>query len=104
MYAAAPGSLEHFLTERYCLYAVGPDGGVSRTEVHHRPWPLQRAEAEIWENTMTAAGGVPVSGPPALLHFARRIDVVVWGAEKMWTPKTSEVSPTPTAPPPSPRT
>jgi len=30
---------------------------------------------------MTAAGGVAVDGPPALLHFAKRIDVVVWGAE-----------------------
>ena len=80
-YAAAPGTLEHFLTERYCLYAVAPDGSLHRTEVHHRPWPLQRAEAVIEANTMTAAGGLPVSGPPALLHFARRIDVVVWGAE-----------------------
>ncbi len=81
VYHAKPGTLEHFLTERYCLYAAAPDGRLSRTEVHHQPWPLQRAEAEIAENTMTAAGGLPVSGPPALLHFARRIDVVVWGAE-----------------------
>ena len=81
VYRAAPGTLEHFLTERYCLYAVAPDGSLSRTEVHHAPWPLQRAEAEIEVNTMTAAGGVAVDGPPALLHFAKRIDVVVWGAE-----------------------
>ena len=81
VYAAAPGTLEHFLTERYCLYAAAPDGSLSRTEVHHRPWPLQRAEAEIWANTMTAAGGLPVNGPPALVHFAKRIDVVVWGRE-----------------------
>lgn len=78
VYAAAPGTLEHFLTERYCLYALAQDGSLSRTEVHHRPWPLQLAEAEIATNTMTAAGGLPVSGPPALLHFTRQIDVVVW--------------------------
>ena len=83
VYAAAPGTLEHFLTERYCLYALGPDGALRRTEVHHRPWPLQRAAAEIALNTVSAAGGLPVSGPPALLHFARRIDVVVWGSEKI---------------------
>lgn len=81
VYAAAPGTLEHFLTERYCLYAQGPDGTLRRTEVHHPPWPLQRAAAEIAINNVSAAGGLPVSGPPALLHFARRIDVVVWGAE-----------------------
>lgn len=78
VYAAAPGTLEHFLTERYCLYAQGPDGALRRTEVHHRPWPLQRAAAAITTNNVSAAGGLPVSGPPALLHFARRIDVVVW--------------------------
>ncbi len=81
VYTAVPGTLEHFLTERYCLYAVSADGVVRRTEVHHAPWPLQRAEAEIETNTMTAAGGVAVDDPPALLHFSRRIDVVVWGSE-----------------------
>lgn len=82
-YSAAPGTLEHWLTERYCLYAQGPDGMLYRTEVHHRPWPLQRAEAEISANSVSAAGGLPVSGPPALLHFARRIDVVVWGSREV---------------------
>lgn len=83
VYAAAPSTLEYFLTERYCLYAAGAGGGLSRTEVHHRPWPLQRAEAEIAINTVSAAGGLPVSGPPATLHFTRRIDVVVWGSERV---------------------
>jgi uncharacterized protein YqjF (DUF2071 family) len=83
VYAATPGTLEHFLTERYCLYAERSDGAIYRTEVHHRQWPLQRAEAEIGANTMSAAGGLPVSGPPALLHFSRRIDVVVWNPERI---------------------
>ncbi len=78
VYLAEPGTLEHWLTERYCLYAQAPDGTLSRTEVHHQPWPLQRAAAEISSNTISAVGGAPVSGPPGLLHFARRIDVVVW--------------------------
>ena len=83
VYAAAPGTLEHWLTERYCLYAQAPGGALYRTEVHHWPWPLQRAAAEITANTIPAAGGLPVDGPPAHLHFARRIDVVVWGAERV---------------------
>lgn len=72
VYAATPGTLEHWLTERYSLYAVTPDGALFRTEVHHHPWPLQQATAEFTANTISAAGGLPVSGPPALLHFARR--------------------------------
>ena len=82
VYAAAPGSLEHWLTERYCLYARKPDGSIWRNEVHHVQWPLQRAEAEIVENTMFDFHGVRVEGPPALLHYAERLDVVVWPAER----------------------
>ena len=83
VYCAALGTLEHFLTERYCLYAQAPNGIIRRTEIHHGPWPLQRAEAEITANTVSAAGGLPVSGPPALLHFARRIDMVLWRPERV---------------------
>ena len=81
VYSAAPGTLEHWLTERYSLYAVMPNGILFRTEVHHHPWPLQHAAAEFEVNTISAAGGLPVSDPPPLLHFARRIDVVIWSPE-----------------------
>jgi uncharacterized protein len=77
-YEARAGTLEHFLTERYCLYAQAPSGRLLRAEVHHVPWPLQTAEAEIEQNEMTASAGFELTGAPALLHFARRLDVVVW--------------------------
>lgn len=80
-YESAPGTLEHWLTERYCLYARSPAGMLYRAEVHHLPWPLQQADAEIQGNEMLAPHGLRVDGPPALLHFARRIDVVVWPLE-----------------------
>ncbi len=38
-FTAEPGSLEHFLTERYCIYTA--DGGrLYRAELHHPPWRL----------------------------------------------------------------
>jgi hypothetical protein len=49
-----------------------------RTEVHHVPWPLQRAEAAIEQNELTTAHGFELAGSPPLLHFARKVDVVVW--------------------------
>gem|GEM_PF-2351696 len=52
---ARPGSLEHFLTERYCLYTVD-EGVVLRAEIHHPPWPLQPADATLRENTMAPPG------------------------------------------------
>jgi len=73
-----PGTLEYFLTERYCLYAADPRGRVYRGDVHHAPWPLQPAEAEISANTMALASGFTLPARPPLLHFARRLDVVAW--------------------------
>ena len=82
VYHAISGTLEHWLTERYCLYAQAPDGAIWRTEVHHAPWPLQQATATIVENSMLAPHGLTIAGPPALLHFAHRIDVVVWPPQR----------------------
>lgn len=78
VFSATPGTLDHFLTERYCLYAKAPDGRVLRADVHHVPWPLQHAVAEIHTNRLHRPHGLTVDGPPETLHFARRLDVVVW--------------------------
>ncbi len=75
---AEPGSLTHWLTERYCLYTTDKQKRVLRAEVHHDPWPLQPARAEIATNTMTSAAGITLPNEPPLLHFARRVDVVIW--------------------------
>jgi uncharacterized protein YqjF (DUF2071 family) len=83
VYESKPGSLEHWLTERYCLYAQAPDGGIWRNDVHHGPWPLQKAAAEITRNTYLSAQGLAPAGAPATLHFARRIDVVVWNGQRV---------------------
>jgi len=71
------GTPEHWLTERYCLYTVAK-GRVYRGEIHHQPWPLQDADAEIKTNTMAAASGITLPDTKPLLHFSRRLDVLVW--------------------------
>ena len=76
--AALVGSLEYFLTERYCLYHHNRQGRPYRLDIHHRPWSLQLARATITLNTMAAASHLTLNGAPALLHFARRQDVVAW--------------------------
>jgi uncharacterized protein YqjF (DUF2071 family) len=72
------GTLEHFLTERYCLYALDRASRVRRLEIHHPPWPLQPADALISVNTMAEASGIHLPSTPPLLHFAKRLDVVAW--------------------------
>lgn len=74
-------SLERFLTERYCLYTVRT-GRVVRANIHHVPWPLQPATAEIEKNTMTLPLNVALEGKP-LLHFSRFLDVLVWSPERV---------------------
>jgi uncharacterized protein YqjF (DUF2071 family) len=76
-----PGSLEHFLSERYCLYTVDR-GKVFRGYIHHLPWPLQDADAEIDLNTMAQAAGITLPESKPLLHFARQLEVLVWWPER----------------------
>jgi uncharacterized protein YqjF (DUF2071 family) len=82
-YRAAPGSIDHWLTERYCLYAADGKGRLFRGDIHHTPWPLQPAAAEIQSNTMTAPLGLNLPPTPSLLHFARRLDVIAWRPERV---------------------
>jgi uncharacterized protein YqjF (DUF2071 family) len=74
VFNAEAGSLEHFLTERYCLYAQHR-GRIYRAEIHHRPWPLQPARASVALNTMPPFE-VPEDDP--LVHYSERQDVVIW--------------------------
>jgi uncharacterized protein YqjF (DUF2071 family) len=74
------GSLEHFLTERYCLYTVSR-GSVRRVDIHHPPWMLQPARARIERNTMAVAAGITLPRSEPHLLFAKRQDVVVWFSE-----------------------
>ena len=74
---ATPGSLEHFLTERYSLYAS--DGKrIWRGDIIHPPWSLQSGEARIEQNSMIAAAGVRAPGHEPLLHFSAFQDVRLW--------------------------
>jgi uncharacterized protein YqjF (DUF2071 family) len=82
-YRSTPGSLEHWLTERYCLYAADGVGQLYRGEIHHEPWPLQPADAEFRVNTMVASHGIELPSVHPLLHFARRLDVIIWTLEQM---------------------
>jgi uncharacterized protein YqjF (DUF2071 family) len=86
IYHAAVGSLEYWLTERYCLYAADRRGRVWRGDIHHTRWPLQPAEADIACNTM--ADPLRLTLPPCapLLLFAQRLDVVAWTLEAVAVP------------------
>ncbi len=83
VYGAEPSSLEKWLIERYCLYSVDRGGRVYRGEIHHRPWPLQPAEAEFERNWVAQAHGIFLPDREPLLHFAKRLDVLAWRIEEV---------------------
>jgi len=74
-----PGTLEHFLTERYCLYTLDRRSRPSRLEIHHRRWSVQPARLDLSLNTMADAAGIQLPAIPPHLLFAKRMDMVAWG-------------------------
>lgn len=81
-FTAEPGSLDGFLTERYCIYTE--DGGRAyRAELHHPPWRLQRGVATVDVNTFTP---MPLPAPPAHVLYAERQDAVVWPLRELPSP------------------
>jgi uncharacterized protein YqjF (DUF2071 family) len=81
--APAPGTLDYFLTERYCLYAVDHQSRAYRLDIHHPAWSLRPADAEIAVNTMAESAGIALPSTPPLLHFARRQDMICWAPQRI---------------------
>lgn len=74
-----PGSLEHFLTERYWLFSRR-FGRIARGRVAHAPWALRRAELLALDDSLIAASGAETLGAPHLLA-SDGIDVEGWSLE-----------------------
>jgi uncharacterized protein YqjF (DUF2071 family) len=81
VYQAKLGTLDHFLVERYCLFAASRRGELGYLDVHHHPWPLQPATLRIETNTMMEAAGIQLPAEPPLAHFARDLEVVAWNRQ-----------------------
>lgn len=72
------GDLQFFLTERYVLYSAAADGTIYRGPIWHERWRLREAELLHLDDSLIAAAGVQVSGPPVALHHADFIDTRAW--------------------------
>lgn len=81
--AAPSGSVEAWLTERYCVYASSPAGRLTRTEVHHERWPLQRAEAGFRHLDLGRPFGFEFDREPDLLHYSSGVPVVLWPGRRV---------------------
>jgi uncharacterized protein len=82
-FESGPGSIESFLTERYCLYSADGRNNVRRGEIHHQMWPLQPAEVEVRTLAMTQQIGLKPPETEPILHFSKRLDVLAWLPRKI---------------------
>jgi uncharacterized protein YqjF (DUF2071 family) len=84
VYLSDPGTLDHWLTERYALYTVDGAGRPYIGEIHHLPWPLMPAEAELEAGHLVgASAALRLPHTPPLLHFVRRIDMAAWPLRRL---------------------
>lgn len=77
-FCAEPGSLEFFLTARYCLYAANRRGKVFRGDIDHENWKLRRGESQITDNNMTNGLRIDIPGSPDSTLLADDIFVRGW--------------------------
>ncbi len=77
---ARPETLEHFLIERYILYALANDR-LYQGRVHHQAYPLQRADVLSLDESLLTAAGVRRPDTDPLGHFAAGVDVKVYALQ-----------------------
>ncbi|HWU88225.1 MAG TPA: DUF2071 domain-containing protein [Kofleriaceae bacterium] len=80
---AQPGTLEHFLAERYLLYTSTRRGGLLCGAVHHTPYPLQPAEVLACEETLIAAAGIVRPAEVPIAHYASEVAVEIFALERV---------------------
>ncbi|MBS4174515.1 DUF2071 domain-containing protein [Bacillus sp. FJAT-49736] len=83
VYYAKEGTLDHWLTERYCLYSSNNVGNIYCGEIHHRPWPLQKAEIEMVRNTLFIPFNLDFPKVKPIAHFSTGVDSLMWNIKKL---------------------
>lgn len=74
---AAQNTLEHFLVERYILFAQTRSGRIMTGEVHHAPYQLRPVISCEVRQTLTQAMGCPLENPPDHAAYSDGVDVRV---------------------------
>jgi uncharacterized protein len=78
-----PGTLDHFLVERYSLYSAD-DESIYRCRIHHEPWPLYQVTGfGPLRSQMLSANGMPEPDGQPLLHSGGPVHVDVWPLERV---------------------
>lgn len=77
------GSLQEWLSERYCLYSKSNHTEFYRVEVHHKKWPLQNCEVSISKNDILKASNLEVDLDSMIVNYSPGVDVISFRPEKI---------------------
>lgn len=75
---AEPGTLEHFLAERYWLFSTDRSGRLHRGQVHHRAYPLRLAQLIRCQQTLTQANQLEINSLPEHVLFSPGVSVDIF--------------------------
>ncbi|QJX81113.1 YqjF family protein [Priestia megaterium] len=83
VYFSKEGTLDHWLTERYCLYSSNNGANIYSGEILHQPWPLQKAEIEIFRNNLFIPFHFNLSEVEPIAHFSIGVDSLIFNIKKI---------------------
>ncbi len=83
VYFPKEGTLDHWLTERYCLFSSNNGSNIFCGEIQHCPWPLQKAEAEINRNTLLTRYKINSTEIQPISYFSKGVDTLFWNIKKV---------------------
>ncbi|MEH7125174.1 DUF2071 domain-containing protein [Bacillus sp. JJ1532] len=83
VYLPKEGTLDHFLTERYCFFSSNNGIHTYCLEIHHQPWQLQKTEIEIYKNTLFTPFNIDVNKVTPISHFSKGTDSLIWNIKKI---------------------
>jgi uncharacterized protein YqjF (DUF2071 family) len=67
--------LEHFLTARWRLFSQAKGDALRYADAEHAPWPLQRADIGLCDDSLVVAAGLPRPVGAPLVHYSRGVEV-----------------------------
>lgn len=77
IYYSEKGTLDHWLTERYCLWTVRGNM-LMRTDIHHTKWELQNAEVALHHNTMASFLPTSIYDKVPVAHYCQSKQAYFW--------------------------
>lgn len=83
VYFPKEGTLDHWLIERYCLYSSNNGINIYCGDIHHRPWPLQKAKIELVKNTLFTPFHFDLFEEKPIAHFSIGVDSLIWNIKKI---------------------